>query len=72
MAQHEGGHAVASRLVGVEVEVLKVSQRLPEDRFDRLSPKRDWVLVQRAGQWTGNLSSQAQAAGLYHRAQWSA
>jgi hypothetical protein len=38
MAQHEGGHAVASRLAGVKVEVLKVSQRLPEDRFDRLSP----------------------------------
>lgn len=38
MAHHEAGHAVASRLVGVEVEVFKVSQRSPEDRFDRLSP----------------------------------
>lgn len=38
MAHHEVGHAIASRLVGVTVAVLKVSQRTPMDRFDRLSP----------------------------------
>lgn len=38
MAHHEVGHAIASRLVDVAVEVFTVSQRTPEDQFDRLSP----------------------------------